>query len=371
MRKLSFRLYRKELVYPVGQEVHTAASGRVHALDELFLDIADPDSGLFGQGEVRTNIEFITGTPGPEVAPGVIDLIKHCQPARSLEAFVTKFTERRHTAPRICQALVENALTDLEARRKGASLCRYLGGTSQDAIPCNQCVFWGSDEDMRHNLSLYWKAGFRKIKVRVAVGSIERDTYRLDWIRNRYGDDIELSVDANGGWDIESALSALERLRRYGLDYVEQPTRAGDWVALERVARESGVPVMIDEGLQTVDDIERLCALGGLVSAHLKIVKSGGVASMVKIGRALDKHHVNYVVGQMNEGGLATAIAVHAGMALQPLFGELYGAMGILNDPTSGINYAGGKVSVPDGPGAGLRADLHTAQLVWDFQSTL
>jgi len=365
MRGLSFRLYRAELVYPAGQEVHTAASGRIQALDELFLDIVDAATGIVGQGEVRTNIEFITGTPGAEVAPGVIGLLERCQPIHSIEDFVAYFAEHRHTAPRISQALVENALCDFEARRQGVSLCTYLGGLWRDGVSCNQCVFWGSDEDMRRNLALYWKAGFRKIKLRVAVGSVAEDESRLAWIRKCYGDDIELSIDANGGWNVEVALAALDRLRHYGISYVEQPTCAGKWEWLERVALESGVPVMIDEGLQTTDDVERLCALNGLVSAHLKIAKAGGVASLVAIGRALDQHNVNYVVGQMNEGGLATAIATHAAMALHPLFGELYGAMGIVNDSTLGVTYDRGKVIVLDGPGVGVHANHTKSQPVW------
>ncbi|MBE0692721.1 MAG: mandelate racemase/muconate lactonizing enzyme family protein [Aquamicrobium sp.] len=362
---LSLRLHRAFLSYPAGQEVHTAASGRVESLHELFLDIEDRASGLLGQGEVRANIAFITGTPEAEVTPGVISLLERCDLSGSLDAFAASFAEQRAQAPRISQALVENALADLFARRAGLSVAEYLGGSWSDGVACNQCVFWGSDEAMRANAALYYRSGFRKIKLRVGIGSIEQDEARLGWLRSTYGDAVELALDANGAWRADEALAAIDRLRHHGVAYVEQPTRIGDWPALERVARECGLPVMIDEGLRTPEDVERTCALGGLVSAHLKIAKAGGVAALVAIGRAFDRHGVRYVVGQMNEGGLATAVAVHAAMALSPSFGELYGAMGILDDPAPGVTYHAGKVFVPYGTGVGLRARHGPATLIW------
>jgi len=361
-----FRVYEAFLAYPVGQEIHTAASGRVAALHEVFLAIEDRSADLTGLGEVRANIEFITGTPEADVAPSAIGLLKEMACAASPTDLAARFADASQRFPRIARALVENALVDLEAKRKGVTAAEYLGGAWRAGVPCNQCVFWGSDADMRDNLELYLALGFRKIKLRVGIGSIEDDERRLSWIRGRCGADFALAVDANGAWAVDDALQNIERLRRYGITYVEQPTHKGDWPALERVARDSGIDVMIDEGLQTDEDVARVCANGGRISAHLKIAKAGGAAAVVAIGRAFDRHGVSYVMGQMNEGALATAIAVHAGMALEPRLGELYGALGIVNDPGTGVTYRDGAVSVPDQAGVGVSLRPDILALLWD-----
>lgn len=354
MNHFHLRLFEGFLRYPHGQEVHTAASGRIGALHELFLVIDDLETGLTGQGEVRANIAFITGTPEREVAPKAIELLTRIADAQSAVELQERFDQARGGIPKISQALVENALVDLEARRRGIPMAEHLGGEWKAGIPCNECVFWGTDEDMQVNAASYLAQDFTKIKVRVGIGTIEDDLRRVRWLRDRYGDRIALAIDANGAWDAETALRHIEQLARFDLQYVEQPTHKGDWEALERVAKKCGLEVMIDEGLQTMDDVNRVCANEGRISAHLKIAKAGGVAALVAIGRRFDEQGVAYVVGQMNEGGLATAAAVQAAMALSPRLGELYGALGIENDPCAGVTYRDGRVAVPQGPGTGV-----------------
>lgn len=369
MQAFRFKVYEAFLVYPPGQEVHTAASGHVAALHEVFAEIEDRETGLLGVGEVRANIAFITGTPEAEVAPRVIALLQMLAGSPTHPALASGFADIRDRFPKISQAVVENALVDLEAKRRGVTASDLLGGTWRASLPCNQCVFWGTDEAMEVNFDSYLAQGFRKVKLRVGIGTIDDDVRRLRWMRERAGPTLDLSVDANGAWSADMALANIDRLRRFNITYVEQPTRKGDWDGLERVARESGIDVMIDEGLQTDDDVARVCANKGRISAHLKIAKAGGAAALVAIGRRFDRNGVSYVMGQMNEGALATAIAVQAGMALKPRVGELYGALGILNDPGDGVTYGPGSVSVARRPGAGSNLRYDRLSLLWDSEA--
>jgi L-alanine-DL-glutamate epimerase-like enolase superfamily enzyme len=365
MRALVLRLYEAYLRYPAGQEVHTAASGRIAALHELFLEIEDREAGLIGVGEVRANIAFITGTPEEEVRPGVVSLCRRLD-LTDAAALAVSFDRLRLDAPKICCALVDNALVDLEARRLDQSAAAYLGGEWRaDGVACNNCVFWGSDADMEANLARYVALGFGKIKLRVGVTTLDDDVRRLSWVRGAYGRTLKLSIDANGAWSPDQALLAIDRMRKFDLEYVEQPTVMGDWPALERVATACGLPVMIDEGLQDDADVARVCANQGRIAAHLKIVKAGGVSKLVEIGRRFDRHGVPYVVGQMNEGAIATAVAVEAGMALSPRIGELYGALGIENDAGAGVVYERGRVCVPAGPGIGVALRRDRVRLLW------
>jgi L-alanine-DL-glutamate epimerase-like enolase superfamily enzyme len=365
MRALVLRLHEAYLRYPAGQEVHTAASGRIAALHELFLEIEDREACLIGVGEVRVNIAFITGTPEVEVRPGVVSLCRRLD-LTDAAALAVSFDRIRLDAPKICCALVDNALVDLEARRLGQSVAAYLGGEWRAAgVACNNCVFWGSDADMRANLARYVALGFGKIKLRVGVATLDDDVRRLSWIRGAYGQSLTLSIDANGAWSPDQALYAIDRMRTFDLEYVEQPTVKGDWPALERVADACDLPVMIDEGLQDDADVARVCANQGRIAAHLKIVKAGGVSKLVEIGRRFDRHGVPYVVGQMNEGAIATAVAIEAGMALSPCIGELYGALGIENDAGAGVVYERGRVFVPAGAGIGVTLRRDRVRLLW------
>jgi len=364
-----FRIYESFLTYPGGQEVHTAASGRIAALHEYLLEIEDQSAGVSGWGEIRANIAFITGTPEAKVLPGILTLLQAMFSARSSTELEDAFAAHRVSVPKICQALVDNALVDLFAKRAGRTLAEELSGAWKAAVPCNECVFWGSDKDMARNVASYVSLGFTKIKVRVGIGTIEDDERRLAWLRDNYRDAIQLSADANGAWAAEDALRHIDRLARFDLNYIEQPTRKGDWPALEQVAKLSPLPVMIDEGLQDEGDIERVCANQGRITAHLKICKAGGVRNLVAMARKFDAADVGYVVGQMNEGAVATAVAVQAAMVVSPIVGELYGALGIENDPGSGVAYSNGCVGLPKLPGLGIGVERALMSLLWDSHS--
>jgi len=367
MKRPRVTLSEAHLVYPAGEEVHTAASGLIPALHEYFVELDDGRGGI-GLGEVRANIAFITHTPEDAVAPGIVALAETIDWTAPWVEILDALPATAAEIPKISRAAIENALVDGIARARGETAAEFLGGHWRDGVDCNECVFWGSDDALRANAERYVRAGFRAIKLRIGIGTLEQDYRRLSWLRERFGDAIRLAVDANGAWTAPQALDAIARLRTLGIDYIEQPTTPGDWPALETVARETDLPVMLDEGLQTSIDVERLCSHGGRISAHLKIAKAGGARAMVAIGRTLERHGVPFVVGQMNEGALATGIAVHCAMALAPMIGELYGALGILNDPVSGVRYADGKVFVPRGPGVGIAFDRGKTKEIWSLE---
>jgi L-alanine-DL-glutamate epimerase-like enolase superfamily enzyme len=74
---------------------------------------------------------------------------------------------------------------------------------------------------------------------------------------------------------------------------------------------------------------------------------------------------VGVMVGQMNEGALATALTAHCVMALEPRYAELYGCYGLLDDVTPGVSYAGGAIRTPSGPGLGTTFDPARCRLLW------
>jgi L-Ala-D/L-Glu epimerase len=149
------------------------------------------------------------------------------------------------------------------------------------------------------------------------------------------------------------------------LSYVEQPTAPGNWNAFRSAAASTSVPLMADEGLQGPDDVDALCAIGPPALAHLKIVKLGGPTTIVHAMRRFQEAGVGVMIGQMNEGAMATAITAHCAMALEPQYAELYGCYGLLDDATTGVTYANGCIMLPSGPGLGVGFDADRSRLVW------
>ena len=246
---------------------------------------------------------------------------------------------------------------------------RFSADGGADRTDTNQCLFWGSDEIFERLARRYLAEGFRKLKVRIGVSDFDRDLRRLRLLRELGGMHIEIAVDANGSWDLDTARHRLGALEPIGIAYVEQPTRIGNWAAVEALASSTSIPIMLDEGLSSDEDAERLMRLGPPSLAHLKIVKLGGPRVVIRLARRLKEAGIAVMIGQMNEGSSATALAAFCTMAVQPAHAELYGAYGLIDDATSHVSYSGGQIVLARECDLGAEFNRDRCNLLWELRS--
>ena len=362
------RLLKAGLPYEDDIRVFTAVSKPVDTLQELYLHIQD-DGGFDGLAEVRANIEFLTHIPEEKV-PGIIrNLVEALDWSVPPEEIYENLQQAAASHPSIARAAVESALTDGLAKEKNVTAAEFLGGNWIDGVPTSNCLFWGPDEIFERLAKRYVSEGFHDLKVRIAVeDDFDHDLARLGLLRELFGSDVHLAVDANGAWSLEEAKERLRALEPLDLSYVEQPTPIGDWDAFAKAGRSTTIPIMADENLKGSDDFDALARLGPPFFAHLKIVKMGGPRVVVDVARRMHDAGVGVMVGQMNEGSMATALTIQCAMAAEPEFGELYGCYGLLDDPASGVRYADGRAYLPGKPGIGLEFEPSKTTTVWEVK---
>jgi L-alanine-DL-glutamate epimerase-like enolase superfamily enzyme len=362
--RTTLSLYAADLHYPEDLQVHTAASGRVASLSARYLKIERSD-GFCGIGEVRANITYLSHLPEDAVDPAIFDLCRQLPWDAEPEDILTATKKFQNERPHVATAAVENALVEGMARRRNIPVAQWLGGEWRKGVDTNQCLFWSPDERFDRLAKRFLTEGFRQIKVRIAIGTFEQDLARLTRLRELAGSEISIAADANGAWDADDAITKLRALEPIRLSYIEQPTKPGDWPAFRKAVAGTSIPLMVDEGLASERDVDELCAIGPAALAHLKIVKLGGPSAVVKAMRRFGEAGVGVMIGQMNEGAMATAITVHSVMALRPRYAELYGCYGLLDDVTQGVSYSGGQVFTQPGPGLGVTFDAARCRTVW------
>ena len=354
------------LSYGGGLMLHTASSGPVTGLDTLYLCLRDGD--VVATGEVRINIAYLNGLQAETVlaeALSLFDRIDWSRDAADLLGDEAIWAEV--SAP--VQMLLDIALHDLLARRQDVPLAQWLGAGTALPIshPTNQTLFISTPQQFLAQAENYVKRGFCDLKVRIGAGAFEDDLRRLSQLRGHFGQTIKLAVDANGAWGHDDAEVKLAQLTQFDLAYVEQPVPAGNFQLVLELARKSPVPLMLDESVSSLRDVEAIVEASGRLWAHLKLVKLGGIAPTLKAAAALRRGNIPFMLGQMNEGAVATAAALHLACATGPTFAELYGADGLANDPASGLTYAEGRVTSPQTPGLGLTVDLSKTSLLKEF----
>lgn len=363
---MRIRLFTADLKYGEGLVLHTAASGAVSHLEEIYLYLED--GAHVGIGEVRANAAYLTGIAPADLLASVRQAMCTISADTEPDTILAALESEPSCFSAPVRMLIDSALHDLAANKRSVSVAESLTGkTPQLAAKTNQTLFWSPIEKFRDRAHSYVKRGFRDLKVRIGIASFGEDLARLQWLRSTFGQEIEISVDANGTWPTHEAQRRLEALADLDIAYVEQPVAAAAWDAIETMAKHSPLPIMLDESLASAADVGRVCAIGGKLEAHVKLLKLGGIGAALAAVRTLSEAGIPVMVGQMNEGAAATAAAIQLAVTVQAKRAELYGADGIVNDPVSGVAYGDGLVRVAGKTGLGVTFEPGKARQIMEI----
>ena len=139
------------------------------------------------------------------------------------------------------------ACWDIRGKAEGKPVYELLGGAQRPlAIRSRYSMGAYEPDRARARAKELVAAGFTTIKVKVGRDPAA-DVERVRAVREAIGPDIALTIDANCGWDADTAIRCIRELADCKLALVEQPTPDGDYAALARVRRETDVPVMADD----------------------------------------------------------------------------------------------------------------------------
>lgn len=120
----------------------------------------------------------------------------------------------------------------------------------EEGIPINGLVWMGSYDEMLSRLEEKMRAGFRCVKLKIGAIDFDKELDLIRHIRSAFTkEQIELRVDANGGFTPDNAMERLEQLARFDIHSIEQPIRQHQWADMSRLCKESPLPIALDEEL--------------------------------------------------------------------------------------------------------------------------
>jgi L-Ala-D/L-Glu epimerase len=118
--------------------------------------------------------------------------------------------------------------------------------------------------------------GFCTFKVKVG-NDVEEDLLRVATIQSFVSGRAMLRIDANRAYSVTDGRRFAAALAPAGIELFEQPCAAEDWDGNARVAEVSTVPLMLDEPICGLADIDRAAAIGGIGFCKLKLKRFGGL----------------------------------------------------------------------------------------------
>ena len=141
-------------------------------------------------------------------------------------------------------------------------------------IPINGLVWMGNYEEMLSRLEEKLEKGFRCVKLKIGAIDFDKELDLVKRIRDRFSfHEVELRVDANGGFKYDEALYKLELLSQYAIHSIEQPIKQGQWAYMAELCRESPLPIALDEELIGVNDPETKRHLLNVIKPRYIILK--------------------------------------------------------------------------------------------------
>jgi len=315
------------------------------------------DAGIIGIGE-SSPFQPVTGdTQETNVvaARAIREMLKGKDPL-AIESAHRLFGGFLHSNPALVAAL-DMALYDILGKAAGLPIFRLLGG---DKTTFETDVTTGIDtpENMVKSVQTRLAAGFKTFKIKVGLDP-DTDVARLQAIRDAIGYGYAIRIDANQGWTVAQAITALRTMEKFKIQFCEQPGLYSDIAGMKQVRDESPIGIMADESLFSPTDALKLINAAACDYFNIKLMKAGGMTNGLRIALIAEAANIRCMLGCMIETRLGLTAAAHVHGACQNIvFADLDGYFSHTFDPiVDGMAVKDGMITLPEKPGLGVDVD--------------
>ncbi|MGH2458616.1 MAG: mandelate racemase/muconate lactonizing enzyme family protein [Chloroflexota bacterium] len=306
VRRIRWDGFRIPLLRPF-ETAHGALTCREGLLVQVITDL-----GLVGLGEISPLPAFSGATVAAALA-----VLRRWAPA--LIGVAVDGLDRRLTTldtgepgASTVRCGLDVAACDVLARARGSSVAELLGGVARPLVPVNATVASVTPLVAAEAAGAAVAAGYRCVKLKVGTApSWQKEVERVAVVREAIGPATRLRLDANGAWDVDSAIRTLQALERFDLELVEQPVPADDLVGLGRVRHATRIPIAADESVSGPARAREILETGAADVLIVKPMVVGGLRSaraIVELARLAGRRAI---VTTTIDAGIGTMAALH------------------------------------------------------------
>ena len=215
-------------------------------------------------------------------------------------------------------AAADIALHSFFASKSGLSLGQFLGSKAT-VIKSDVTIPIAEPEELERILHDRMTQGFTTFKIKLRADDLKSNLATMRQISSFAGAGVTLRVDPNQAWDFEYSKSFLEGLASADIEieYLEQPVGRNQINELAALTALNLAPIMADESLFTLKDLEQLMKAKACSWVNVKLLKSGGIAPAKAIAERALENGIQVSFGSMMEGagGVMAAALLAASLA--------------------------------------------------------
>ncbi len=348
---------------PVAEPVANAF-GSMTNRPAVFLRLTDSD-GAHGWGEVFSNFPQVGAEHRGRLVQSIFAPLLKGFAADDPHAVRAMLNQRTRLMAIQCgepgpfaqiTGAVDQAMSDMAARRAGVPLWKHLGGSSGTVRVYASGI--GPDKVV-DAMQAKWREGYRAFKLKVGFGAT-RDVANLQAARSALGDDATIMCDANQAWLAQDAADRIDELAPFKPFWIEEPIAADQpHAAWEALARASAVPLAAGENLRGELAFAEALQAGYLGFVQPDVGKWGGIGGGLSVASLAQKHGAAYCPHWL-AGGIGLAASMHALAASGHAGGwaEVDANPNPLREQVFPFDVRDGWAQLPDTPGLGVEPDL-------------
>lgn len=253
------------------------------------------------------------------------------------------------------RAAIDIALHDAFTKYLGIPLVKYLG-KQIDSMPTSITIGIKSVEETLKEATEYHQRGFRILKVKLGI-NIEEDVERLAKLREKFGNEFIIRIDANQGYDAPHTIEFFNRTRKFDIELIEQPLPAKAIADLKSLPPDVRKTIAADESLLSpANALELVMPPVAVGIFNIKLMKCGGISQALKIADIAALENIDLFWGCNDESIVSITAALHAAFASRNTkYIDLDGSLDLARDEVSGgFVLRDGIMYCSDQPGLGL-----------------
>jgi L-alanine-DL-glutamate epimerase-like enolase superfamily enzyme len=191
--------------------------------------------------------------------------------------------------PLMALSALDMAVWDLLARTAGQPLYRMLGAV-RDRVPVYYAAGWLTlnRDDLCAQAVAARDAGFPAYKMRLGSADWRVDVERVGAVREAIGNQMQLMVDVNQAWDVQTAITAARRLEELDLAWIEEPVDVHDIAGCARVAAAIHTPIAGGETVWGPNGLMDLLRADAVDILQPDLMRCGGITGFLAIAGAAD-----------------------------------------------------------------------------------
>ena len=258
----------------------------------------------------------------------------------------------------ITKAGIDLALHDLIGKVTGRNISELWGRPASGRLTLSWTLNPSTLDDVDGLIEAGRARGFEHFNVKVAP-DLETDLALCRMVKEQVPDGF-LWADANGHYDLSTALEAAPKLADIGVPVLEQPVRQNLITGLQALKKQGALPIILDEGVVTPADLLQYIKLGCCDGMAMKPARCGGLVSGVQQVEILETSGLMFLGSGLTDPdiSLAASLILYKAFGLEypaALNGPQFLGFSVLDEP---FTVEGGSVPVPTGPGLGISVNV-------------